>query len=523
MLLTAAVGMALLLTCCSVANLLLARLLARRHEVAVRMALGAPVSRITRQFRTEMLGLTMLGMMLAGLVYRNLLVLVPTWLPSFPLDLHPSGEALGVLILFAVLITAFLGFAPHAELAALLRGSAQGLRERQQRAAPLLLTVQAALATLLLIGAGLFGESLLHLLNVDLRLNVDNVTAASVSLIGTGLDDPARASEYYEHALQALHRLPGVQTAAACDYLPLSGMPIILTFYVGRGPGLNPGQRLSASPRIASSEYFNAMGIRMLAGRTLDDRTGGLGHAEVVVNRKFAEQLGGVQQALRHEIQVNAEGQAQWANIVGVIDNVRFWGPRAEGGVVEVYQSYHAAHWSTMNFVVKTRSPGVKPERIRAALSALDPKVNVYNVRTLRSYLNESLARPRLIIAVLGGFALLSWFLALVALGGLVAHDVRKSLPEIGIRMALGASHWDVLGLFVRRHLVPVLKGTVVGVCAATALSSIVRSLLFEVRSLNTVIYATVPAGFLTVAIIVTVGASFRATRISPSAALRTE
>jgi putative ABC transport system permease protein len=241
------------------------------------------------------------------------------------------------------------------------------------------------------------------------------------------------------------------------------------------------------------------------------------------VNRKFAEQLGGVQKALRYEVQMNPGSQTQWARIVGVIDDVRSWGPGANGGAAESYQSYRATHWPTMNFVVKTRSPSVSPERIRAALTALDPKVNVYNVRTLRSYLNEDLSRPRLIIVVLGSFAVFSWFLALLALGGLVAHDVRRSVPEIGIRMAVGASHLDVLGLFVRRHSVPVLTGTVVGVCAAAALSSIVRSLLFQVHSLDTVIYATVPAGFFTVAVIVAVVASFRATRINPSVALRAE
>ena len=297
----------------------------------------------------------------------------------------------------------------------------------------------------------------------------------------------------------------------------------MLTSYFARGPELSPGQQIPGSPRIASAEYFDAMGIHILAGRTMQDRAAGPTRTEVVVNRTFAAQLGGVQKALGDEVRISTGEPIQWARIVGVIDDVRIWGPGSYNPIPEIYQSYQAAHWPTMNFVVQARSPGVSPERIRAVLAALDPKVNIYNVRTLRSYLNEDLSRPRLIIAVLGGFALFSWFLALLALGGLVAHDVRKSLPEIGIRMALGASHWDVLGLFVRRHSVPVLTGTVVGVCAAAALSSIVRSLLFEVRSLDTVIYATVPAGFLTVAVIVTVVASFRATRINPSVALRAE
>jgi predicted permease len=523
LLLTASVAMALLLTCCGIANLLLARVFARRHEVAVRMALGAPVSRLIRQFRTEMLCLTALGTVVAVLVYRDLLSIIPRWLPTFPVDLHPSGEALGVLALCGVLITIFLGFAPEAETALLLRGSLQGLHERRPRAARLLLAVQAALATVLLIGAGLFGKSLVQLLNVDLRLKVENVTTASVSLIGTGLEEPARAREYYERALHTLRELPGVQNAAACDYLPLSGAPIMFTFYLARGPELSAGQRVSGSPRIASASYFDAMGIRMLAGRTLDDRAGGLGRAEVVVNRKFAEQLGGVQQALRYEVQVSAGAQTEWARIVGVIADVRFWGPRAPGGAVEVYQGYRTAYWPTMNFVVKMLASGASPDRIRAALTALDPQVNVYNVRTLHSYLNDNLARPQLIIVVLGSFALFSWFLAVLALGGLVAHDVRKSLPEIGIRMALGASQRNVLSLFVSRHSVPVLTGTIVGLCAAATLSSIVRSILFEVRPLDTFVYLSVPAGFLIVAVIVTVAASFRATRTNPSMALRVE
>ncbi|HUJ21119.1 MAG TPA: FtsX-like permease family protein, partial [Bryobacteraceae bacterium] len=209
--------------------------------------------------------------------------------------------------------------------------------------------------------------------------------------------------------------------------------------------------------------------------------------------------------------------------IVGVIDDVRFWGPAAYQPIPEIYQSYQAAQWPTMNFVVKLVPPEVGPERIRAALNAADPRVTVYDVRTLRSHLNENLARPRLIIIVLGSFALFSWLLALLALAGLVAHDVRRSHPEIGIRMAVGASNWHVLALFLKRHSAPVLAGTIVGVCVSSGASSMIRSLLFEVSPLDTLVYAAVPAGLLAVAVVVTLAASFRATRVNPAVALRSE
>jgi putative ABC transport system permease protein len=524
-----AVAAMLLIGCANLTNLLLARGVARRRELAVRTALGASRGRLVEQSITELvpllaLGAT-LGLLTASWVVHALVPLLPADLPraeAIGIHLPVLGFTMVVVIVVALLVGVWpaVDAANHSvtsAIAELSRGATGSLRRARVR--DLLVVGQISTTLLLLIGATVLMRSFLALRAVSPGFNPDHVLSVQISVPDSKYPTGRDVAAFYTRALERVEALPGAVAAGAVSRLPLGGSNQTGSFDID---GLAPGTRSpNVQTRTASPDYFRALEIPIKEGRSFTSADGADAPPVAIVDENLARTLWPGTSPLGRRIRETND--APWSTIVGVVGHIRHTA-LDDDSQPQVYWNYTQRPTIRMSLVVKTsRSPATLIRPIAATVREVDPDQPIYDTRTLDAVIDRSLGQRRFQMMLLGIFAAIALVLASIGAYGVIAYGVGQRLREFGVRMALGAGRRDVMVMVLRRGGTLFAAGAVVGLALAAA----------SVRVLSTLVYAVAPhdpVSFVVstlVLFVVSMAACYvparRAGRVEPSIALRSE
>lgn len=534
-LLLGAVALVLLIACVDVGNLLIAQGISRRREMAVRVALGASRGRVVRQLLGEgiALGLAggLLGLALAWAALALLVAANPADLPRLD-EVGLDGRALAFTLAVSLAAGLVSSLAPAREaLSADPAGAFQdGGRAAtggpaRQRAQGLLVAAEVALALVLLIGAGLLIQSFRRLSAVDLGFDPEDLLAINVALPVATYPTAAERRVFFEEVLERVRRLPGVESAALADFLPIQGAPQTPIAVAGK-PVPRPEEQPLVYRLMVSPGYFRTLGARLLAGRDLDPRATPDAPLAVVINESFAERFFAGEDPLRQRL-LMGDGTTE-AEVVGVVADVRAQGldtPDAPQFFLSSRQAREElSPTSFMHVLVRTSLPPASVARgVREAVAAVDREQPIADLQTMEQIVADALARRRLTTRLLALFSAAALVLCLLGIYGVVAHSVALRRKEIGLRMALGARAGQVLGEVARRGLAWVGAGVGLGLAAALLLSRLIASQLFEVSATEPLQYAVAPLLLVAAAALACWLPARRATRIDPAITLRTD
>jgi putative ABC transport system permease protein len=521
-----AVALVLLIACANVGNLLLGRALARRKELAIRLALGAGRSRVFQQVLVEAVLLAFAGGAIGLLLTRAGVAAAAALLA----DQVPRADGMTLdyrVLLFALaasLVTGILTGALPAHRAgggdltgALKEGGRQdgavGVRTRR-----LLIVCEVALSVVLLMGAGVMLRSLAALRSVDAGYDPRNVLTMTVRLPQTKYDTPERVRAYFVTALDRLRSLPGVTTASAIDSLPTEGgsvQPIV----VDGKPELLPRDQPTVAVRRVMPGYVQALGVPLLRGRDVSD-----GDVDVIlVSRSAARLLWGDVDPIERTAILPLESKTLVRRVVGIVGDVK-QGELNEGVNPTVYEYTKVNSGRGLTLVMRTSIPPldlVKPAT--GALQAIDPEQPILAIRPMTDVVEETLSSQRFSTLLFGLFAGLALVLATIGIYSVLSYIVRGRSREIGIRTALGAQSADVLRLVMREGMTPTLIGISVGAATALAVSRVLARLVFGVSASDPLTLTTVGAMLAIVALLASLLPAYRASRLDPVAALRGE
>jgi putative ABC transport system permease protein len=534
--LAGAVAFLLLIACGNVANLLLSRSEVRTAEIAVRTAMGAGRGRVLRQLLTESVILALA----AGAVGLGLARIGVDLLLSIDPGAVPRAETVslnGTAVLFTLglsLVTALIfGAVPairvtRAGLGARLheggRGGQRGVRS--SRLQGLLVSAQMAMAVILLTGSGLMAKTFVGLLAIDPGFRAENVLTLRLSAEGERYPDAVAIDGYYQEILRRVREIPGVRSAAAVRLLPLAST-IGDSFFrpVGYEPGPNEGTQ--GDWQWATPGYVETMGLRLIEGRSFDERDRRDGQPVVMINEVTARRYWGQESPLGKA--VRAGGAPDTAVVIGVVGNVSHNGITAERKT-RYYVPHAQVHddWTgTMRGMTLTIATEGEPRRlldaVRREVHAVDPSVPLADVRTVDEVLASSVAQPRFAMILLGAFATLAIALAVIGIYGVLAYAVSRRAHEIGIRLALGAETGQVVSMVVRQGMVMAVLGVAVGTGAAWFMTDLMAGLLYGVTPQDPVTFVSVPGAFVAVALLACWLPAARAARVRPASALRYE
>ncbi len=543
--LSGAVALVLLIACSNVANLLLARGERRRREVAVRTALGAGRPRIVRQLLTESLllagGGAIAGVVGARLATPLLIHLAPVQLPrlgALSLDLSVLAFSLSVSLFVALAVSLVPALqTARLDLAGTLReeGRSASASRRGQRFRRSLVVVEVALTMVLAVGAGLFVRSFARLTSADPAMDAGQALTFRAAISPLDAPDMAQVDRLFRRMVDRIRQVPGVEAAGTVSSVPLSGSMGDALVDVEGGPSLaaSPNGADSADhytqTRWVSPGYFEALGIPVLRGRTMERADVDSGRPVVVVNRAFQERYFPDGDAIGRHLRTYlglAEPQ-EWREIVGVVAGA----PIARLGEAPLPEIYTSIDGAGPDAPVRARSFLVRAAGDPAALTAsltravheVSPHVPVYDVETMASVVERSVARPRFTLWMMGTFAVLALLLAAVGLYGVMAYSVSARTHEIGVRVALGARQRSVLSLVLREAMTLTGIGLALGTAGALALSRTLSSLLHEVRPDDPATYAVVLAVLTGATLLASLLPARQAARVDPKVALGEE
>jgi predicted permease len=528
-----AVGFVLLIACANVANLLLARAAVRQKEIALRLALGASRSRLTRQFLTESVLLAGIGGA-AGLVLSFIgLRVLQAFIPASVAQAQTISMDVKVLLFtgaVSLLTGLIFGLAPasqasHSNLNDTLKESGRdaAASRRGNRIRSALVVSEVAVSFLLLIGAGLLISSFVNLLRLDPGYRAENLLTAKIVLPDTKYPDRERRVAFFSELLRRVHALPGVESAAAASNLPLTyhgdSMPIGIE---GREDP-PPDQRPDVIYRTVSPGYFHTMGIRVVQGRDFTAQDHSDAPRAVVISEKTARYFWPGENPIGKRLKPgSATSDGPWREVVGVVADVRQNDFAAEPKM-QMYFSYEQVISLTPNaLVVRTLvDPLSLATTVRNAVWSIDKDQPVSDIRTMEEIVSSAVARQRFSTMLLGVFAALALVLAAVGIYGVMSYSVAQRTREIGIRIALGAQRGDVLKMTVFSGLKLVFAGVAIGILAALVVTRVMASLLFGISATDPVTFASIAVVLVSVAAFASYIPARRATRIDPMLALR--
>ena len=527
-----AVGLILLIACANVAHLLMARALARRHEIAIRMALGATRARLVRLFLAESVVLVLLG---AGLGLLGAMWLAPPLAALAPadfrgvsvtLDLRVVAFTAAVAALTAIvfgLVPALTAGAPATNLSDAGRGATGGSARGRIRS--ILIGMEVALSLVLLVGAGLLVRSLAAIEEVDPGFAARTALSADIWLPSARYGDDAARAGFFRGVLDHLASSPTIEAAGAVSRLPLApgGSSRTIDIIGGAIEGFD------ADLAIITPGYFAALRVPLRAGRDFTDGDRSDAPLTVIINEAFAQKAWPGQDPLGKRVKANHSGGAprtdadDSSEVVGVIRDVHRHGldqaPRPE-----IFEPAAVEPWPFSTFVVRGRgTPAALAAELRSAVSAVDAAVPLGTVMTMDQRIDASLRGRRFAVGLLGTLAALALALALVGIYGVIAYSVTQRTRELGIRLALGARPLALLALVVGQSLVPVIAGLLVGLGLSFAVTRALASLLFGVTATDPLTFLVVPPALLFAAAAAALVAALRATRVDPMTALRSE
>jgi len=534
LILLGAVGFVLLIACANVANLLLARAAGRQKELATRMALGAG-TRIVRQLLTESLLLSAIagcaGLFLAVGATPFLVHLVPDTLAPI------AGSGMNVHVLtFLVAVSIFcgvlFGLAPALRISRLdlstaikQSGSQSGSAASGTRMRDLLVVAEVALALVLFSGATLMVRSLLNVRNLDPGFRPAHVLALATKLPSPKYDDDARRNSFFQQVLERIHHLPGVVAAGCTTWLPLTNFGGATGIVIEGGPKPSPGHALIPNTRMISSKYVQALGMKLIEGRTFDDRDGTETQLVALINQAAARKFWPGRDLVGRRFRRDQDSAPQaWITVVGIVGDVLQAGldlpPRPE--IYLPYQQWH--FFRPSHLAVRTGGdPMAIANSVRQQIWAVDRDQPVTRVMPLEEMLSDYLAPRELESSLLGGFAGFALLLAALGIYAVLAFSVAQRTREIGVRVALGAQQRDIVRSILFQGLKLAGLGVVIGVAGALALSQLLATLLFGVRATDPVTLSGAVAVLLAVAAAACYIPARRAMRVDPMIALRYE
>lgn len=532
-----AVGCVLLVACANVASLMLSRALARQREIAIRSAIGASRMRIVGQLLTESAIVALaggaLGLLLASIGLDWMRAIGQGSVPRLG-EIHLSLEVLSFTLLISLVSGVLFGLAPalrvsridlHGQLKDSSRGSGEGaLWSRGQGLRRLLIVSELALSVMLLIGAGLLVRSFARLIDVPPGFNASNILTLELTMAGRKYGDAQVAIDTYKRLWEQVAALPGVTATGGVSALPLSQMfswgPIQVE---GRTPPAGE-QFISVDQRFVGGDYFRAMSIPLIAGRLFNDDDTRANPRVTIVDRHMADTLWPNADPIGKRIRTGAaDSKTPWITVVGVVGDVKQYALDGDSRI-----AMHLPHSQypvrAMNVVVRSKTdPAALTAAIKNVVAQIDPDLPIYRVKMMERRVDESLARRRFAMWLLGLFATIALTLSAIGTYGVMSYLVNQGTRELGIRLALGATPRGVLALIIRGGMRAAGAGVALGIAGALALSRFMQSLLFGVAAVDPLTFVVIPGLLVLIAFVASYLPARRASLIDPVLCLRGE
>jgi len=548
LLLLASVGLVLLIACANVANLLLARAAGREKEVAIRSTLGAGRVRLVRQLLTESVLLGLIGGA-AGLLfgYGGLKILPAILPPAGGIDEMPrinmagiSGTVFAFTIGVAILTGIIFGLAPafqfsKTNLAESLkesgRSSTGGVQRRFTR--NLLAIVEVGLSLVLLIGAGTLIRSLRSLLNSNPGFNPKNVLSMQIWLPESHHPGNAQTREFFRQIIERMRTLPGVESASAINFLPLTSWTDFVNFDIAGRPSPPPRQEFVAHYCIIDSQYFQTMQIPLVRGRYFTDTDNKDAQGVAIVNQALAGQYWPNQDVIGQQVRLHLKESKSvpwrpgasdaWLTIVGIVADASELKP-SDQTAGRLYLPYLQTPSRMMRIVLRTSGrPELLASAARQAAQSIDPSQPVTEVQSMEQLVSQSVSSESLNAILLTFFAALALILAGIGIYGVISYGVEQRTHEIGIRLTLGAQPRNVVHLIVRQGVRLALIGIVIGFAAAFGLIRALSGVMFGIKSIDLTSSIIAVVLLFLVAFFACYIPARRATRVDPAQALHYE
>jgi putative ABC transport system permease protein len=522
----------LLIACANVANLLLSKAALRQKEIGIRLALGASRWRVIKQLLTESALFSLVGGLLGLLIafggVKLLIAFGPSNIPRLT-EIGIDTSVLGFTLVLSLFTSVIFGLVPA--LQASRPGLTESLKEGgrssasgvySQRHRMLLVISEVALALLLSIGAGLMVRSFLSVQSISPGFDPEHVLSLRITLPISKYSAEHQRVSFFQEFLEQVKTLPGVQSAGAVNDLPLAGPGSSTSFSIKGRP--REGQNPLTEYRIITPDYFRAMNIPLLSGRTFNEMDDEKHQGVIIINETMSRHFFPNQNPIGNHLALS--GPPDEREIVGVVQDVKDYGLDAEVKP-ESYIPYSQGGPSYLKYTSLTvviRAP-VAPEPLLAAVRdkvrSIDKDQSIYNIKPMQTVLSDSVSQRLFNMSLISIFSVVALILAAIGIYGVIAYSVAQRTHEIGIRMALGAKQRDVLWLVVSQGMIQALIGVAIGLGAAFTLTRVMSSLLYGISPLDPATFAGLSILLLLVALMASYLPARRAARINPIGALR--
>ncbi|HMV50331.1 MAG TPA: FtsX-like permease family protein, partial [Blastocatellia bacterium] len=521
--------------CANVANLMLARAATRSKEIGIRLALGAGRGRIVRQLLTESVLLSLLGGALGWVLAYPGAKVIRASFPQVPypvsFDFAPDVYVMKWMLAVSMLTGVLFGLAPallasRTDLVAVIKGgAAKSSRRRLWNPRSALVVAQVTISIIVLICAGLFIRSLRQAVNTDPGFKTENMVTMMMnpSLLGY---DPAGSRQFFRELQQRLESQPGIRAAALVNEMPL------MVQHVPRGPIVKegeadppPNQGVNVDCSTVTPKYFDAMQMPLVRGRDFTDRDDAAASRVVIVNQEFARRFyGGEEQAMGKRFRFAQDAtQNELMEIIGVAKDGRY-NTLYEARQLHLFLPVHQHAHTAMTLIISAKSEAALPavvEHARREIAHLDSRLPTYGVMLAEDNLSLAYLGPRVAAGMATTFGVLALALATLGLYSVMTYIVSRRTQEIGIRMALGATLRDVLGLILRQGMRMALLGITLGLAGAFTLARALSSLLLGVGAADPLTFAGVAGLLIVIALLACYLPARRAARVDPLTALR--
>lgn len=538
LLLLGAVALILLVACVNVANLLLGKSAVRQKEIAVRTVLGASRRRIVRQLLTESTLLALAGGAVGVLFAFGSLDLLKSFLPAYTprlADVHIDGRVMGFSLIVSLLTGLVFGIAPalHASITGVeqsLKAGAQtaSIGRKSKRLSSALVVAEVALAVLLVSGAGLLIKSVYVLMQSTTGVQSDQLLTAHITPASSFCRKNNDCRNFYSQVLEQVRTIPGVKDAAVSDGIPLYNVGRTVVAVEDR-PEFSPENPYSTWEFSVSPDYLPTMGIPVLRGRNFDNSDTAQSAKVVLIEKKLADFFWPGQDPIGK--QIKPSWMKEWRTVIGVVQDVHAYtispddvAARMIGAVYFPEAQGIVSPPGEMDLVVRTEGDPLATARyLPQAVAKVNPNVPASRIRTMDEIIHLSIAAPRSTMWLFTAFASLALLLGVVGIYSVLSYAVAQRTREIGIRMALGAERWEVMGLLLRQGSYLTVMGLAIGVGSALALTRFMASLLHGVQPKDPLTLALVSGLVGSASITACLIPSRRATRVDPTVALKYE